>query len=186
VALLFCGLIYKFIKLGNSNLLQVIGSIFSMIYEPYTLHISEYDTRFSFQSIGKKGTVEKVIYFSPNEEGMFNLGLVDVDPITGTESDESITNNGDLPAVMATVVTAMLLFLETYPDDMIYFKGNCEGREKLYQIQTNIFYPALQEKLTVLGEVNCYWYDFEANIPFENFIVARKELNLKYKMQKRK
>jgi hypothetical protein len=157
-----------------------------MIYEPYTLDISEYDTCFSFQSIGKNGMVKKMIYFSPNGEDMFNLTLVDIDPKTGKENDKSRTNNGDLPAIMATVVTAMLLFLETYPDKMIYFKGNSKEREKLYQIQTNIFYPALQEKLTVLGELNCYWYDFEANIPFENFIVARKGLNLEYKIPKRR
>jgi len=149
-------------------------------YEPYTLHITEHDRRFSFQSIGKNRTVEKVIYFSTNGGDMFNLTLVDVDPITGEESDESITNNGDLPAVIATVVTAMLLFLETYPDQAIQFKGSTQRRSRLFEKYIAQIYPHLMDELTVLGLQNQYWNDFVVDVQYESFIVAKKEFNLDY------
>ena len=152
-----------------------------MNYEPYTLHITEYDRCYSFQSTGKNGTVDKVIYFSPNEEGMFNLGLVDVDPITGEESDKSVTDNGDLPQVMATVVTAMLLFLKSYPDQAVQFKGSTELRSRLFENYIAQTYPHLMKELTVLGLQNNRWYDFEVGVQYESFIVYKKELNLVFR-----
>ena len=152
-----------------------------MNYEPYTLHVTEHDRCFSFQSIGRNGTVDKVIYFSPNGEDMFNLGLVDVDPITGKKSDKSVTNNGDLPEVMATVVTAMLLFLESYPDQAVQFKGSTELRSRLFENHIAQIYPHLMKDLTVLGLQNNRWDYFEVGVQYESFMVSKKELNLVFR-----
>jgi len=149
-----------------------------MNYEPYELLITEQDKRFSFQSIGKKGIVEKAILFSPEQEDMFNLALVDVNLKTGEENDKSKTGNGDLPRIMATSMKVILLFLDKHPDKMISFKGNSEERKKLYQIYVNKFYPFIRHELTILGERNQHWQEFEENAQFERFIIAKKELNL--------
>ena len=93
-----------------------------MNYETYELLITEQDKRFSFQSIGKNGTVEKVISFSPLNEDHYNLSLLDYNCASGAGDDESRTDNGDLPKIMATVRRAILLFLDKHPDKGVYLK----------------------------------------------------------------
>ena len=56
-----------------------------MNYKPYTLNISENNTRFQFQSVGKRGVFEKIIQFMSLSNGLYNLALLDYNPFTGDE-----------------------------------------------------------------------------------------------------
>lgn len=147
-----------------------------MNHESYLLLATEQNTRFQFQSIGKRGIFEKVISFSPLSEIIFNLALLDYNPVTGEENDLSITDNGDLHQIMATVMKAILLFLDKHPEKVIYIKGNTESRTRLYQISINKVYPDLQHELFILGQQNENWHDFKVNESFDSFLIAKKNL----------
>ncbi|TAE35971.1 MAG: hypothetical protein EAZ70_11720 [Runella slithyformis] len=73
---------------------------------------------FEFESVSKQKTVKKVIVYSPFQEStdVFNLGLVDVLE-DGSYSDKTVTNNDDMPIVMATVIRTLLRFFEEYSFD---------------------------------------------------------------------
>jgi len=147
-----------------------------MNYEPYSLRVTEQNTRFQFQSIGKRGIFEKVISFSPLNETIFNLALLDYNPVTGEENDLSVTDNGDLHEIMATVMQAIHMFLNKHSDKLIYIKGSTKSRTRLYQISINKVYPYLQHELTILGQNNENWHDFTAGLSFESFLIAKKSL----------
>ena len=147
-----------------------------MNYEAYPLLAAEHNTRFQFRSIGKRGIFEKVISFSPLNEDIYNLALLDYNPVTGEESDLSVTDNGDLPKVLATVMKAIRFFLKEYPDRLIYVKGSTDSRTRLYQISINKVYPLLKNDLIVWGHQNAEWVEVEPNLSFESFLIAKKVL----------
>jgi len=147
-----------------------------MNYEPYPLLATEQNSRFQFRSTGKRGVFEKVISFSLLNNNIFNLALLDYSPQTGEEDDLSVTDNGDLHEIMATVMKAILLFLEQHPDKIIYVEGNTKSRTRLYQISISKVYPLLINDLIILGQQNEKWIDFETNLSFESFLIAKKTL----------
>jgi hypothetical protein len=147
-----------------------------MDYEPYNLFATEQNTRFQFQSIGKRGVFEKVISFVRLNDDIFNLALLDYDPRSGEESDLSISDNGDLPEILVTTMKAIMLFLEKHPEKYIYFKGSTESRTRLYQISINKTFSFLKNDLIVMGQQNGEWIHFEPNVSFESFLIAKKAL----------
>lgn len=66
-------------------------------YKAYLTESNEENTRFQFQSIGKRGVFEKVIFFTPLTFDTYNLALLDYDELTGKYDDLSVTDNGDMP-----------------------------------------------------------------------------------------
>lgn len=147
-----------------------------MNYEPYPLRATDQNTRFQFQSIGKRGIYEKVISFSPLNDVVFNLALLDYNPSTGEENDLSVTDNGDLHEIMVTVMKAIRLFLDQNPEKLIYFKATTKSRTRLYQIAISKVYSMIDDELTVMGQRNQSWEIFETNIQFESFLIAKKKL----------
>ena len=145
-----------------------------MNHEAYTLRANEQNTRFQFQSIGKRGVFEKVISFGQLDGNIFNLALLDYNPSNGEESDLSITDNGDLKEILATALTAIRLFLDRYPDKFVYVKGSSKSRTRLYQISINKLYPFLKDDLSVFGLQNDRWFEVEPNHSFESFLITKK------------
>jgi hypothetical protein len=118
-----------------------------MNYEPYPLRATDQNTRFQFQSIGKRGIYEKVISFSPLNDVVFNLALLDYNPSTGEENDLSVTDNGDLHEIMVTLMKAIRLFLDQNPEKLIYFQGTTKSRTRLYQIAVSKVYSMIDDEL---------------------------------------
>lgn len=147
-----------------------------MNYEAYKLSANKNYTRFQFQSIGKRGIFEKVISFRQLSGDIQNLALLDYDPISGEESDMSVTDNGDMPEVLVTVMKATYLFFQKHPDKLVYFKGSSDSRTRLYQISINKVYPEIKNDLLVYGQQNGEWIGFEPNIRFEGFLITKKAL----------
>ncbi|GGC09905.1 DUF6934 family protein [Dyadobacter sediminis] len=111
-----------------------------MHYEAYALNANKENTRFQFKSTGKRGIFEKVILITQINDYLFNLSLLDYDLITQEYSDKAITDNGDMPEVLATVFEAINIFLNEYSDKSVYFEGSTMARTRLYQIVINKTY----------------------------------------------
>ncbi|GLU52985.1 DUF6934 family protein [Dyadobacter frigoris] len=145
-----------------------------MNYKPYALNINEDHTRFQFQSIGKRGVFEKVILFQLLADDIYNLALLDYNPTSQEYSDLSVTNNGDMPEIFATVIKAVTAFLIEYQSKKIYFEGSTPSRTRLYQIVINKIYNSDNQDLIILGLKNEKWYPFERNIHFDGFLIKKK------------
>ncbi|WP_374756422.1 DUF6934 family protein [Dyadobacter flavalbus] len=111
-----------------------------MHYEAYTFSRNEQNNSFHFQSTVKRGTFEKAVAFSLITDNIYNLALLDFDPLTQDYVDDSVTDNGDMPEILATVMRIMIEFLNDYPDRRIFLTGNTSSRTRLYQIAITKFY----------------------------------------------
>ena len=66
--------------------------------------VSNTSHTYEFISEGKNGKIYKSVSFQEtNIEGVYNLGLVDKNPITGQVDDKVVSNNGDRDKVLSTV-----------------------------------------------------------------------------------
>ena len=85
-----------------------------------------------FESIGPNGSIYKVVIFSEIENGKYNLGFGDYDPLTNEIDDKIVSDNGDMIKVIATVVGIALKFLSENPMTYIYIKGSTPLRTQFY------------------------------------------------------
>ena len=143
-------------------------------FKAYQTESNEENTRFQFQSIGKRGVFEKVIFFTPLTIDTYNLSLVDYDTATEQYDDLSVTDNGDMPEVLVTVISTIYQFLASNPGKKIYFEGSTRARTRLYQIAiSKIYYPE-QGDLLINGLQDGQWFPFEPNINFDGFLAEKK------------
>ena len=88
-----------------------------MINDAYDYVDIKDKTVFIFQSEGPQGTVTKVIVFTLEEDGTWNLGF------GGWRNDDVdgkiMTSNHDAMRVIRTVAKATLTFFEAYPTRII-------------------------------------------------------------------
>jgi hypothetical protein len=145
-----------------------------MNYKPYTLLANKENTRFQFQSIGKRGIFEKVILFNQISDDIYNLALLDYNPNSQQYDHLSVTDNGDMPEILTTVVKAITEFLNEYQGKEIYFEGSTPSRTRLYQIAINKIYILDYQDLIIKGLKNEEWYQFEPNVNFEGFLIKKK------------
>lgn len=146
-------------------------------YEAYPFVLNEGKTHYHFQSTGKRGVFEKAIAFSPLNDNVYNLALLDFDPATGEYSDDTITDNGDMREVLATVLKIALKFLAQNPYQTVFIQGNSDSRTRLYQIALGKLFPDVNAFLLIKGYKNGQWSDFEPNGSFESFLIERKLLD---------
>jgi hypothetical protein len=143
-------------------------------YEAYPTQSNDHKTRFQFQSVGKRGVFVKVLYFTPLAADIYNLSLVDYDKITGSYSDLTVTDNGDMPEVLVTVISAIHKFLDSTPGNKVYFEGSTRARTRLYQISISKVYDPVESDLLISGLRDDQWFPFEPNINFEGFLIEKK------------
>lgn len=148
-----------------------------MNYKAYPFRFNEDFSQVNFQSIGKRGVFDKAITFSAISENIYNLALLDFDPVRQIYSDQTVTDNGDMPEILATVMTAIVDFLTQYPQSKIYLIGNTESRTRLYQIAINKVLTQIKTDLSVLGYYENRWVSFEPNRKFESFLIERNFLD---------
>lgn len=101
--------------------------------EFYTdIYFSPSNNAYIFISDGRYGEIPKIVIFQAlKDENYFNLFLSDfIDDIIA--DDQSITNNGDLPKVMATVVQIIHHFTNQNPAASVLISGTGQIRKQLY------------------------------------------------------
>jgi hypothetical protein len=146
-----------------------------MQHKAYLLRVNQDHTRYVFQSQGRRGTLEKVILLTPlSDDLLYNLALLDYDPINDYYDDLSISDNGDMPEIMATVIASIRSFLSAYPDRQIYFEGSTLARTRLYRIAiTKVYLPETSD-LRIQSFKDSLWLDFEPDVDFTGFLISKK------------
>jgi hypothetical protein len=145
-----------------------------MNHKAYTLNSNTENTRFHFHSVGKRGSFEKVILFTPLTEAMYNLALLDYNPDSNEYDDLSVTDNGDMPLVLATTFVGIRLFMNAHSDKSVHFKGSTLARTRLYQIAVAKVYDTQNTDFTIYGLKDDVWLHFEPNVNYDSFLITKK------------
>jgi hypothetical protein len=146
-----------------------------MLENRYLIESSRDLMTFTFESVGPKGIVAKVVKYSPlNVKGYYNLGFGDEDPNTGYISDLATTNNSDSRKVLATVAYTLYRFTERYPDAVVIAAGSTQARTRLYRMGISNNLVAIQHDFDIAGLTENGWEPFAKGIEYLAFSVRRK------------
>jgi hypothetical protein len=130
---------------------------------------------FEFTSEGPKGQIPKLIKFSETAlKGFYNLAFGDKSLETGDIDDKVVSNNGDSEQVLATVVSAVFAFTDTYKDTWVYATGSTKSRTRLYRMGISKYFDEVKQDFQVFGMLDGEWQEFEKEIDYTAFVVKRK------------
>ena len=101
------------------------------------------------------------------------MGFGDYNPETYKINDKSVSNNGDMTKVLATVIGVMFSFLSENPFVFILFKGSTPLRTQLYHRIINTYYDELSDSYEFFGFVNYAPETFQKNKPHESFLIRK-------------
>jgi hypothetical protein len=150
-----------------------------MKIDKYPVIVGETSMVFEFISEGIRGRISKlVIYSKTHLHNFYNLGFGDKDDITGNINDEVVTNNGDSEKVLATVASTLYIFMEKFPDAMVFVTGSTKARTRLYRIGITNNLEEIQKDFDVFGLYNNNWQLFKKQIEYEAFLVMKKKVTL--------
>ncbi len=131
---------------------------------------------FEFESIGKKGAIEKVVQFSHTGlPDTYNLGLGDKDVRSGRIDDDVISDNGDSKKVLATVARAVIRFFEQNTSCQIIAIEGTKSRTKLCQIGISNNLEEITKNFIIYGLKDRKWQVFERGQNYEAFLIKEKE-----------
>lgn len=129
---------------------------------------------YRFDSIGIKGVIQKIVVYQPLErENEFNLALLDY--VGGRFSDSSISDNGDMEKVLATVVLTFDYFFALQPQASIVFSGSDAARTRLYKIAIGKYEPIATKKFYIYGGREGVYEPFEPNENYDSFIIQQND-----------
>ena len=147
-----------------------------MNIDKYPVVIGETSMIFEFTSEGVHGNISKLIIYSKTHlHNFYNLGFGDKNETTGDIDDEVITNNGDSEKVLATVVSTLYIFTETFPEAMVFATGSTKARTRLYRIGISNNFTEIQKDFAVFGLLNKKWHPFQKGTDWNAFLVIKKK-----------
>jgi hypothetical protein len=89
---------------------------------------------YTFLSIGRQGSIIKIVYFEKISDDVYNLVLGDYNATISPPVDDAVvSDNGDLAKIMITVVHIAEDFLNQNPNFFVYLEGNTVTKKQLYQ-----------------------------------------------------
>ncbi|MFN0050013.1 MAG: DUF6934 family protein [Cytophagales bacterium] len=129
---------------------------------------------YSFVSVGKNGEIIKVIIFQKIEPLVFNLVLSDFDPYTQLLLDNVVSNNNDIAKIMATVVQAVVLFLNSNINGTVYLEANSIQKNLLYNRIFTSYYIQMNENYLIRGQIGEKVEDYQIGKIYNSFYICLK------------
>jgi hypothetical protein len=129
---------------------------------------------FEFLSIGKKGTIRKIVMLRNIGFNIYNLALGDMNELTGGMDDKARSNNGDRNKVMATVAEIVIDFLANHPGATVMAIGATPARSRLFQIGLNIIWENTRDIYLLEGYLDGEWEHFAPTKNYEAFTIKSK------------
>lgn len=144
--------------------------------QPYEFRADRDNLQFDFYSVGPQKSVKKIVVYSPFPDvpDLFNLTLADSFS-DGSISDTSVTDNGDMEKVLATVIQTIFHFFAANPDKRIYIEGSTPTRTRLYGVVIARELALIQENFLVYGLSDYEMTPFEKNHQYTAFVIALKK-----------
>ncbi len=130
---------------------------------------------FEFDSISDTKVVRKLVEFRLLDAQivLYNLALVDILP-DGTASDLSVSNNQDMPKVLATVFRALLYFFERNSQAKVLIQGSTKSRTRLYQMVIVKYLAEIEHKFSIWGFIEEDFETFVRGKNYDGFIIGQK------------
>ena len=142
-----------------------------MDLEFYPFYADDDRLYFSFLSVSPERTIQKAIIFTPlSAHRIFNLALVDVLP-DGSFCDQTISNNGDLEKIMATVIQCIAQFFESYTQADIYLQANTPAKNRLYRIIISRELSRIKKYYEIYGINDSVTEPFQAGREYHHYII---------------
>lgn len=153
----------------------VPAKLLVMNLEKYHLKSESKFTRFEFISEGPNGAIRKFIEFqeTTNPE-VYNLAFGDFNPKTNEVDDLAISDNKDTEKILATIVSAIYVFFNKYPDVFIYATGSTKSRTRLYRIGISKYYDEMEKDFYLYGQLGDEFVEFEKGKDYNGFLAQRK------------
>ncbi len=146
-----------------------------MYLDKYSLRSAQKRTVFEFTSEGSQGSIKKLIQFQETSEpNLYNLAFGDRNNETGEIDDIAVSNNGDSEKVLATVVSALIIFFEDHPEAFVYATGSTKSRTRLYRINISKFIEDIEIDFYLYGQIGDDFEKFELEKEYSGFLVQRK------------
>lgn len=124
----------------------------------YQLYANADFTVFEFTSTGKNGSIPKAIKYTQTlNPAVYNLGFGDIvfsDDTTIEIDDDTLSNNGDIQKVIATVVYSAYLFTEHHPESFILFGSSNPAKLRLYRMFLSHNLTEILKEFVVNGAVH--------------------------------
>jgi len=144
-----------------------------MINDVYQLDALENNTVFQFNSIGKQGTITKLILFQFINGNTFNLAFGDFK--NNKLDDKIISDNGDLIKVISTVALSIYLFFDAHPNAIIEIQGVDKKRQQLYNHIFRRRKVEIDLLFTVLGEIGGQKESLKNGRFYNKFVIKKKK-----------
>lgn len=130
---------------------------------------------FSFESLSATKTIHKLIEFRLLDSSLelYNLALVDVLQ-DGTASDLTVSNNQDMPKVLATVFQTIVYFFDKHPNAKILIQGSTKTRTRLYQMAIVKYLEELERSFRIWGFIGTDVERFGKGKNYDSFIISRQ------------
>lgn len=81
---------------------------------------------------------------------------------------------------IATVVAALYVFADRYPDTWVYATGSTSARTRLYRMGINKYYDIAAADFNIMGVYQNEWEWYQNGKDYQAFAVHRKTVNLNY------
>lgn len=145
-----------------------------MDLEFYPLTARENRLLFEFESISEQKRISKRVTFAalPDSPSVFNLALMDLDQY-GATTDVAVSNNSDMPKVMATVIQCVFLFLEKYPSATVHITGNSPARTRLYRATISREISKAKNFIEIYGMDGWQIEPFRSGKHYDAFLIRR-------------
>ncbi len=144
-----------------------------MNYEPYLFNFSDNRLFYGFNSVSVDKTIPKLVVFTPVDGNeIYNLALVDIED--GRLTDQAVSNNQDMPIVLATVAAILEDFLAHHASATVIIEGNTPARTRLYRVAISVFLDDLNLPFEVFGKTENEQELFQRNKPYLRYLIKRK------------
>lgn len=175
--MLRCNNLFVDVQIYNFFLLLDYHYDFNMNQESYPFNFIDQIFVFEFESISPGKTIKKLVEISlvDYENQVFNIALVDVLP-DNTLSDLTVSNNSDMPKVLATVFRALDQFFKFIPGAKVLLSGSTPSRTRLYQMAISKYLCELELKFNFWGFIGDKSENFTKGRNYERFTISLKQL----------
>jgi hypothetical protein len=133
--------------------------------------------RYEFESIGDR-IIPKVVLFNITDlPGIYSLTLANL-LADGSLDDTTVSDNGDMEKILATVFQCMSAFLNDHPTSIVAFSGSSEARTRLYQIAIARELEDVSNRFNIWGLTQDAIEPFQRNKAYDGFMISLKSVNI--------
>jgi hypothetical protein len=142
--------------------------------QPYPFQRDSVEYSYRFESVNGQTVVQKLVLITATgRANIYNLALLDELP-DGELSDTVVTNNKDMPTVLATVFSIVADFLDRFPDYALVFRGSDARRDRLYRMVLGREFVRLNQVYEIFGFDGNQFVLFEANGSYQFFLIRKR------------